>query len=84
MDVAQCARIAGAYTVDTALELFKTSEQLGFGKIIEIETPQTHRRVKRFSKTRFDTLPPPAKRLLLQEFKITESKYTETFGTTEE
>ena len=78
-----CVRHAGAYTVEKALELFKTSEELGFGKLIEIETPQSHRRVKRFSKARYDTLPPPAKRLL-QDFKITERTYIETFGTTEE
>ena len=66
-----CARHGGAYTVEKVMELFKTTEELGFGRLIEIETPLSHRHVKRFSKATFDTLPPPAKRLL-QDFKIIE------------
>ena len=76
-----CIRHDGAYTVERALELFKTTEELGFGKVIEIETPVNRRRVKRFSKTTYDNLPPPAKRIL-QEFKITERAYVTGFGKT--
>ena len=78
-----CIRHEGAYTVEKAMELFRTTEDLGFGKVIEIETPLNHRRVKRFSKTRLDSLPPPAKRLL-QDFKITDKSYCDSSGTTEE
>ena len=76
-----CTRHGGTYTVDKAMELLKTTEELGFGKVIEIQTPVI--RVKRFSKATFDTLPPPTKRLL-QEFKITETTYNKTSGVTEE
>ena len=78
-----CVRHERAYTVEKALELFKTTEELGFGKVVEIETPVNHRRVKHFNKTRYDNLTPPAKRVL-QEFKITERAYCDSFGTTEE
>ena len=75
-----CIRYEGAYTVEKALELFKTTEELGFGQVIEIETPVNRRRVKRFSKARYDNLTPPAKRTL-QEFKITERAYCDSFAT---
>lgn len=73
-----CIRHEGGYTVERAIELMKTTEELGFGDIIEIETPQSRRRVKRFRKAKFDDLLPPAKRLLL-DFSITEEKYNESF-----
>ena len=79
-----CIRHGGTYTVDKAMKLLKNDQRvIGFGKVIEIQTPVNHRRVKRFSGATFDTLPPPAKRLL-QDFKITETTNNKTFGVTEE
>lgn len=76
-----CIRHDGAYTVERALELFKTTEELGFGKVVEIETPLNRQKVNRFHKTKYDDLVPPAKRLLT-DYNITEQRYN--YGITAE
>ena len=44
-----CIRHEGAYTVEKAFKLFSTTEELGFGKVVEIETPVSRRCVNRLS-----------------------------------
>ena len=54
-------RVSGSYPVQKAVELMETAEKLGFGKMVQYETPISKRRGKRFRKQHYSSLPHTAK-----------------------
>ena len=73
-------RVSGSYPVQKAVELMETAEKLGFGKMVQYETPISKRRGKRFRKQHYSSLPHTAKEILAK-FSIATETYEATFTT---
>ena len=62
------------------VEMMETAEKLGFGKVMQCETPISKRRGKRFRKQHYSSLPYTAKEILAK-FSIATETYEATFTT---
>ena len=49
-------KVKGSYPVSKEIELLETAAILGFGELMSVLTPHSHRRVQKFKKTHYRQL----------------------------
>ena len=69
----------GSYPVSKAVELLETAANLGFGELMSVLTPHSHRKVQKFKKTHYRQLGEAAKETL-SELDISCDTYEATFA----
>ena len=71
-------KVGSSYPVKKAIELLKKVSEMGFGEMVDVETP-TKRKVSKFRKRQLQDLPDNAV-TLLKKLKITDEEYSNTFN----
>ena len=73
-----CAPADGKYTVQKAVELFRSASSLGFGEAVERTVTGSNRKVTKFRKTPYTLLSSNALRTLRQ-IRVSEDQYKQSF-----